>query len=137
MHITPTHCIFYWRWWKYSTQFSLFSSLMITTTIQFLFIKTKQSFSITLKKTFQLWIRSYISLTAVLNNIRIAKTLLICFIISKISTWMLNWYSLELVMANHHAIVLGDLLNVLLQNIVYKDHYMTKFWATNECLNYV
>ena len=38
-----------------------------------------------LEKTFQLGVRSSISLTAVLNNIRIAKTLLICFIISKIS----------------------------------------------------
>ena len=66
------------------------SSLMIRTTTQILFIKYKQSLLITLKKTFQLWIRSYISLTAVLNNIRIAKTLLICFITSKISTWMLN-----------------------------------------------
>ena len=66
------------------------SSLMIRTTTQILFIKYKQSLLITLKKTFQLWIRSSISLTAVLNNIRIAKTLLICFIISKISTWMLN-----------------------------------------------
>ena len=49
------------------------------------FIKYKQSLLITLKKTFQLWIRSYISLTAVLNNITITKTLLICIISSKIS----------------------------------------------------
>ena len=90
------------------------SSLMITTTIQILFIKYKQSLLITLKKTFQLWIRSSISLTAVLNNIRIAKTLLICVIISKISIWMLNGYSLQLVMGSHHAMVLGDLLNVML-----------------------
>ena len=103
------------------------SSLMITTTIQVLFIKYKQSWLITLKKTFQLWIRFSISLTAVLNNIRITKTLLICVIISKISIWMLNGYSLQLVMASHHAMVLGDLLNVMLQNIVYKDPYMTKF----------
>ena len=34
------------------------SSLMITTTIQILFIKYKQSLLITLKKTFQLWIKS-------------------------------------------------------------------------------
>ena len=46
--------------------------------MQILFIKYKESLLITLKKTFQLWIRSFISLTAVLNNIRIAKTLLIC-----------------------------------------------------------
>ena len=38
------------------------------------FIYKIQSLLITLKKTFQLWIRSSISLTAVLNNIRIAKT---------------------------------------------------------------
>ena len=61
------------------------SSLMITTTMHILFIKYKQSLLITLKKTFQLWIRSSISLAAVLSNIRIAKTLLICVIISKIS----------------------------------------------------
>ena len=84
------------------------SSLMITTTIQILFIKYKRSLLITLKKTFQLWIRSSISLMAVLNNIRIGKTLLICVIISKISMWMLNEYSLQLVMASHHAMVLGD-----------------------------
>ena len=103
------------------------SSLMITTTIQILFIKYKQSLLITLKKTFQLWITSSISLTAVLNNIRIAKTLLTCVIISKISIWMLNGYSLQLVMASHHVMVLGDSLNNMLQNVVYKDPYMTKF----------
>ena len=42
-------------------------------------------------------------------------------IISKISVWMLNGYSLQLVMASHHAMVLGDLLNIMLQNVVYKD----------------
>ena len=67
-----------------------FSSLMIITTIQILFIKYKQFLLITLKKTFQLWIRSSIYLMAVLNNIRIAKTSLVCVIISKISIWMLN-----------------------------------------------
>ena len=77
-------------------------------------------------QTILVWIRS-ISLTAVLNNIRIAKTLLICVIISKISIWMLNGYFLQLVMASHRAMVLGDLLNVILQNVVYKDPYMTKF----------
>ena len=46
---------------------------MITTTIQILFLKYKQSLLITSKKTFQLWIRSYISLKAVQNNIRITK----------------------------------------------------------------
>ena len=109
------------------------SSLMITTTIQILCRKYKQSLLITLKKTFQLWITSSISLTAVLNNIRIAKTLLTCVIISKISIWMLNGYSLQPVMAIHHAIVLGDLLNNMLRNVVYKKPYMTKFWATNKC----
>ena len=103
------------------------SSLMITTMIQILFIKYKQSLFITLKKTFQLWIRSSISLTAVLNNIRIAKTLLICVIISKILIWMLNEYFLQLAMLGHHAIVFGDLLNVMLENVVYKDPYVTKF----------
>ena len=97
------------------------SSLMITTTIQILCRKYKQSLLITLKKTFQLWIRSSVSLTAVVNNIRIAKTLLICLIISNISIWMLHRYSLKLVMASHHAMVLGDLLNIMLQNVVYKD----------------
>ena len=87
------------------------SSLMITTMTQISFIKYKQSLLITLKKTFQLWIRS-ISLKAVLNNIRTTKTL-ICVIISKISTWMLNGYSLQLVMASHHAMVLGHLLNII------------------------
>ena len=67
-------------------------SLMITTTTQILFIKYKQSWLITLKKIFKLWIRSSISLTALLNNIKIAKTLLIFVIISKISTWVLNGY---------------------------------------------
>ena len=112
------------------------SSRMITIKIQILFIKYKQSLLITLKKTFQLWIRSSVSLTAVVNNIRIAKTLLICLIISNISIWMLHRYSLKLVMASHHAMVLGDLLNIMLQNVVYKDPCKTKFWATNECLNY-
>ena len=73
----------------------------------------------------------------VMNNIRIAKTLFICVIISKILMWMLNGYSLQLVMASHHAMVLGDLLNVMLRNIIYKHPYMTKFWATNQCLIYV
>ena len=91
------------------------------------FVYKIQSLLIALKKTFQLWIRSSASLTAVLNNIRTAKTILICVIISKISAWMLNGYSLQLVMASHHAMVLGDLLNVMLQNVVYKDPYMTKF----------
>ena len=50
MHITPTHCIFYW-WWNITILFV--SSLIITTTIQILFIKYKQSLLITLKKTFQ------------------------------------------------------------------------------------
>ena len=101
------------------------------------FVYKIQSLLIALKKTFQLWIRSSASLTAVLNNIRTAKTILICVIISKISAWMLNGYSLQLVMASHHAMVLGDLLNVMLQNVVYKDPYMTKFWATNQGLIYV
>ena len=113
----------------------LVSSLMITTTIQILFVKHKQSLLITLQKTFWLWIRSSISLTAVLNNIRIAKTLLTCVIISKISIWMLNGYSLQLVMASHHAMVEVDLLNVMLQNVVYKDPYMTKFLSYQSMLD--
>ena len=113
------------------------SSLIITTTVQVLFIKYKQSLLITLKKTFQLWIRSSVSLTAVLNNIRITKTLLIFVIISKISVRILSDYSLQLVMASHHAMVLGDLLNIMFRNVVYKDPYMTKFWITNQCLIYV
>ena len=36
-------------------------------------------------------------------------------IISKISIWMLNGYSLQLFIASHHAMVLGDLLNVMLR----------------------
>ena len=91
----------------------LVSFLMIATTIQILFIKYKQSLLITLKKTFQLWIRSSISMMAVLNNWRIAETLLVCIIISKIWIWMLNGYFLQLVMASHQAIVLGDLWNVI------------------------
>ena len=87
------------------------------------FIKHKQFLLI----TFQLWIRSSISLTAVLKNVRIAKTLLICVIISKISIWVLNGYSLQLVMATNHVMVLGDFLNAMLQNEVYKDYYMTNF----------
>ena len=87
------------------------------------FIKHKQFLLI----TFQLWIRSSISLTAVLKNVRIAKTLLICVIISKISIWMLNEYFLQLAMPGHHAMVFGDSLNVMLENVVYKDPYMTKF----------
>ena len=62
-----------------------------------------------------------------LIRIRIAKTLLICVIIGKILIWMLNGYSLQLVMASRHAVVLGYLLNVMLRNAVYKDPYMTKF----------
>ena len=90
------------------------SSLMITATIQMLFIKYKQSLLITLKKTFQLWMRSSISLTAVLNIIRITKSVLICVTISKISIWILNGYSLQPVMASHHVMVVGDLLNIKL-----------------------
>ena len=41
--------------------------------IQILFLKYKQSLLITSKKTFQLWLKSSISLTAVLNNIAILK----------------------------------------------------------------
>ena len=37
-------------------------------------------------------------------------------IISKISVWMLNGYSLQLVMASHHAMVLGDLLNAVVKH---------------------
>ena len=48
-----------------------------------------------------------------------------------------EWISLQLVMASHHAMVLGDLLNVMLQNVVYKDPYITKFCANNQCLIYV
>ena len=107
------------------------SSWMIATMIKILFIKYKQSLLITLTKTFPLWIRRSISLTAAVNNIRIAK--LVC-VISKISIWMLNGYSLQLVMAIHHVVVLGDLLNVMLRKVVHKDPYMTKFWATNQCL---
>ena len=33
--------------------------------------------------------------------------------------------------------VLEDLLDVMLQNVVYKDPYLTKFWATNQRLIYV
>ena len=91
------------------------------------YYKIRKSLLIALKKTFQLWIRSSISLAAVLNNIRITKTLLICVIISNISLWMLNRYSLQLVMASHHVMVLEDLLNVMLQKVVYKDPFMTKF----------
>ena len=106
---------------------------MITTTIQTLFIKYKQSLLITLKKTFQLWIRS-ISLKAVLNNIRTTKTL-ICVIISKISTWMLNGYSLQLVMASHHAMVLGDLLNAVVKHSLQRPlHDQT---LSYQCLIYV
>ena len=68
---------------------------------------------------------------------RIIKTLLIYVIISQVSIWMLNEYSLQLVMASHHVMVLGDLLNVMLGNVVYKDPYMTKFWATNQFLIYL
>ena len=97
------------------------SSLMITTTVQILFIKYKQSLLITLKKIFQLWIRSSDRCAEQYKNHKI------CVIICKISIWMLNGYSLQLLMASHHAVMLGDLLNVMLQNVVYKDTYMTKF----------
>ena len=50
---------------------------------------------------------------------------------------MLDGYSLQIVMASHHATVLAELLNIMLWNIVYQDSYMTKFWATNQCLIYV
>ena len=70
--------------------------------------------------------------SAVLNNIRIVKTLLICDIVSKISIWMLNGYSLQLVMASHHAMVLGDLLNNMLQNVVYKDPSIIFFGVIQE-----
>ena len=44
------------------------SSLIITNSVQILFIKYKQFLLITLEKTFQLWIRSSISLITVLKN---------------------------------------------------------------------
>ena len=44
------------------------SSLIITTSVQILFIKYKQFLLITLEKTFQLWRRSSISLITVLKN---------------------------------------------------------------------
>ena len=113
------------------------SSLMIATMIQILFIKYKQPLLITFKKAFLLKIRSSVSLTAVLNNIRITKISLICVTISKFSISMLNGYSLQLVMASYHAIVLGDLLNIMLWNLVYKVPYMTKFLPKNQCLIYV
>ena len=40
---------------------------------------------------------------------------------------MQNGYSLQLVMASYHAMVVGGLLKVMLRNVVYKDLYMTKF----------
>ena len=33
---------------------------------------------------------------------------------------MLNGYFLQLVMANHHGMMMGDLLNIMLQYVVYK-----------------
>ena len=38
---------------------------------------------------------------------------LICVIISKTSIWMLNAYSLQLVIASQHVMVMGDFLNVM------------------------
>ena len=52
---------------------------------------------------------------------------LICVIISKTSIWMSNGYSLQLVLASQHVMVMGDFLNVTQQNVVYKEPYMTKF----------
>ena len=43
------------------------------------------------------------------------KKKLICVIISKILIWMLNGYSLLLVMVSYHAMVLGDLLNIVVK----------------------
>ena len=110
------------------------SSLMIMTTIQILFMKYEQMIVVDyFKKSFQLLIRSSISLTAVLNNV-IGKTLLNCVIISKISVWMLNGYSLQLVvMARHQVNGVGEFV-VMLQNTVYKDPYMIIFGATYQCL---
>ena len=50
---------------------------------------------------------------------------------------MLNEFSLQLVMTSHYAMVLGDMLNVKLQNVVYKDPCMTKLLAANQCLIYM
>ena len=81
------------------------NSLMIMTKIQILFMKYKQKrlLLITLKKTFQLWIRCSISMMAKLNNVT-AKTLLICIMISKTLVWMLNEYSLLLAMTSHQTL---------------------------------
>ena len=38
---------------------------------------------------------------------------------------MLNVHSLELAMASHHVMVLRNLLNIMLQNIVYKDKILS------------
>ena len=92
-----------------------------------LFIKYKQSLLITLEKTFQLWTRSSISDGCAEQYKNHKNFINLCVIISKISIWMLNGYSLQLIMARHHTMVLGDLLNVMLRNVVYKDPYMTKF----------
>ena len=75
------------------------------------FVYKIQCLLITLKKTFHLWIQYSISLKVVLTK-RIAKTLLIC--VTKVTIWVLHGYSLQLDMASHHAMVLGDLLNVML-----------------------
>ena len=111
------------------------SSLMITAAIQIVFIKCKQYLLITLKKTFQLWIRSSISLTAVLKNVRIAN---LCHHLKD-----LNMDAEWILFATSHGkspwqvMVLGDLINVMLQNVDYKDPYMNSFWATSQYLIYV
>ena len=107
---------------------------MITTTIQILFIKYKQSLLITLKKTFQLWIRSSISLTAVLNNIRIAKTLLICVFITKISIWMLNGYSLQLVMESPCDGVRGFVKRYVAKRSLQRPLY-DQIWSSQSILD--
>ena len=115
---------------------TLFGSSLMITSVQSFFIKYKQSLLVDyLKENLTILDKIFYFSDSCTGQYKNRKTLLICVIISKISVWMLNGYSLQLVMASHHAMVLGDLLNVTLKNVVYTT--WPKFWATNQCMIYV
>ena len=58
-------------------------------------------------------------------------------VISKISIWVLNGYSLQLFIASHHAMVLGDLLNVMLRKTPTLPNFELTTNAWSMCLPFI
>ena len=110
------------------------SPWMIATMIKILFIKHKQTLLITLTKTFPLWIRRSISLTAAVNNIRIANISL-CH--QQDFNMDAKWIFFATSHGNSPCVGVGGFVKRYVAKSSHKDPYMTKFWATNQCLIYV